>query len=244
VGFQERDVARFMRALRSVPPRQGRIDRLLRVAIRGWCTALRWRIEVDPLLDLPAVSSRAPGSGCVIAGAPHRSWVEPFLLVAAWPPDAAPLVWLADGRTVLGSWWRRRLLPRLRVIPIQGSARALPACAEAAAQVLAAGAALVVFPETGPPSAPDHLRAISPGFAYLAMASGAPIVPLAFGGTHAVARGSTFSVSALDSIDAGAAGEAPFSPAVRARAHAIAERFDVVVTSALRELNARTDARR
>ena len=117
------------------------------------------------------------GSGCLVACAPHRTWLEPFLLLAAWPEDAARLVWLADGTTVTRSWWRRRLLPRLGILPIERRAGGPGAYLEAAAAALAAGAALVVFPEKGPPSPPDRTRTIAPGFAYLARRAGARTCP-------------------------------------------------------------------
>ena len=241
---RETDTQRFRAALGSRSARQGWFERSLRLVIRAWCWAVGWRLEVGPMTDLPARTTSAPGSGCLVAGAPHRAWVEPFLLMAAWPADAAPLVWLADGRTVTGSWWRSRFLPKVGVIPIEGSVRALHGYAEMAAQVLAAGAAVVVFPETGPASEPGRLRTISPGFAYLARRAGAPIVPVVFGGTHAIMRGSTFSVDALEWIDVGPADREPFSPESRRLAHELTERYTATIAAALPERNALTAARR
>ena len=157
-GHQPRRQARFRDALAAVSPSQGRFEYLMRGLIRLWCRALGWQTSVVHRASLPEIEG-VPGAGCVVAGAPHRAWVEPFLLLSVWPRDAARLVWLADGRTVTRSRWRRRLLPRLGVIPIGGGPRAY---AELAAQVLSAGHALAVFPEVGAPSPPDRARRSHP----------------------------------------------------------------------------------
>lgn len=240
----EPDVERFRSALRRLPARQGRFEQALRLVMRAWCWAVGWRIDIGPTDGLPAVTSARPGSGCVVACAPHRAWLEPFLLVAAWPPEAARLVWLADGRTVTRSWWRRRLLPRLGVIPIEVALGGPRRYAEAVAEVLAAGAAVAVFPEKGPPSPPHRSRTISPGFAYLARRAGAPIIPVVMAGTHAIVRGSTFSVRFLDAIQPGAADLESFRRESRRLAHELADGFAVAVNAELPALNELTDARR
>ena len=116
--IDDADVRRFRSALRRMPKRQGRLEQASRRLIRVGCRLVAWHVEIR-LDDLPEQAGRRR-AGCVVAVAPHRAWLEPFLLVAAWPPDAAKLVWLADGHTVTRSWWRRRLLPRLGIIPITG----------------------------------------------------------------------------------------------------------------------------
>ncbi len=178
----------------------------------------------------------------MVAAAPHRAWVEPFLLLLAWPADAARLVWLADGRTVTRSWWRRRLLPRLGVIPIAAGAGGPRTYADLVAEVCARGHAVVVFPEVGPPSAADRARRISPGFAYLALRAGAPVVPVVVGGTHRLVRGAHLSVDMCTPIDPGAAVDDPFTPAARERAHDLARAFAETVASVLPERTRQADA--
>lgn len=240
----QRDAERFRSALRRLPVRQGRFEQALRLVMRGWCRAVGWRIDIGPTDGLPAVASARPGSGCVVACAPHRAWVEPFLLVAAWPPEAARLVWLADGRTVTRSWWRRRLLPRLGVIPIEVELGSPRRYAEAAAEVLARGAALAVFPERGLPSPSHRTRTISPGFAYLARRAGAPVIPVVMAGSHAIVRGSTFSVRFLEAIEPGGPDPDPFTRESRRLAHELAERYTRAVNAELPAMNELTDARR
>ncbi len=235
------DVGRFDRALALVPPRQGRLDRRLRQLIVLGARAAGWRLLVERAAPLPADAGR-PGGGCVVVVAPHRAWVEPFLLVASWPTEAAHLVWLADGSTATRSWWRRRWLPRLGVIPIVGGADGPRRLAMLAARACRAGHAVVVFPEVGPPSPPDRARRLSPGFAYLALQAGAPIVPVVVGGTHRIARSSMFSLDFGAPLDPGPAMEDPFSPEGRERAHALMRRFDEHLASVLPRRTQQADA--
>lgn len=234
----------FASALDGVPTTQGRFERLLRIVIRAWCRVVGWDIETGGWAALPARAGGAAGSGCIVVAAPHRAWLEPFLLLAAWPPHAARLVWLADGETVARSWWRRRLLPRLGVIPVVGGIEGPARYAAAASAVLSRGAALAVFPEVGQPSEPDAPRRISPGFAYLARHAGAPILPVVIAGTHHIVRGSRFSVDLLPAIDVGSSDPRAFSSEGRAAAHEIRDRYVGLIREELPTRNARTDARR
>ena len=235
------DVHRFDAALALVPSRQGLLDHVLRRLIILGVRAAGWRLLVDRASALPASAGR-PGGGCIVVVAPHRAWVEPVLLVASWPPGAAHLVWLADGPTVTRSWWRRRLLPRLGVIPIAGGVDGPRRLAALAAEACREGHAVVVFPEVGSPSAPDRARRLSPGFAYLALQAGAPIVPVVVGGTHHIARDVTFSLDFGAAIEPGPAMDDPFGGEGRERARALTSRLEAHVASVLPRRTREADA--
>jgi 1-acyl-sn-glycerol-3-phosphate acyltransferase len=237
------DIGRFLEPLARRSPRQGWLERGLRGLIGAGCRLVDWQLEVEGLSHLPRGPGRRPGAGCVVAPAPHRAWVEPFLLAWAWPADAARLVWLADGRTVTRSWWRKRLLPRVGIIPIARQTGGPQAYAELAARVLQAGAALVVFPEVGRASEPDRTRRISAGFAYLARYAGAPVIPVVIGGTHRIARGSRYSLQVLPPLDAGPPDPHAFGPEARERAWALREQYSQDVNASLPEHTARADRR-
>ncbi len=238
-----RDRRRFERALVALPPGHGHLERGLRLVMRLAFRLLGWRIERVDLDTLPVGPTGRPGAGCVVVAAPHRAWIEPFLLLSAWPANGAHLVWLADGRTVTRSWWRRRWLPRLGVIPITGGAGGPASYAELAARALRTGAAVVIFPEVGPPSDPDHVRRISPGFAYVARRSGAPVVPIVIGGSHRIVRGSHFSLQVLAPLHPGPSDPQPFRSSARAAAQALARDYESAVNAALPALNVRAAAR-
>jgi 1-acyl-sn-glycerol-3-phosphate acyltransferase len=169
----------------SPSPRPGVAYQLLRAAF-ALVGRLLFRIRVSGLENLPRTPDGRPAGGWICCGLPHRTWVEPFILLFVLP--ARPrLVMLADGRTVAGSWWRRLLTGRLGgVIPVSpaSSRAAFGGHVEAARQAIRGGAVFGLFPEVGPPIAPPDLRRLSPGIAHFALATGAPVVPVVFGGTH------------------------------------------------------------
>jgi 1-acyl-sn-glycerol-3-phosphate acyltransferase len=238
------DVQRFREGLGRASVRQGSVDRGLRLLIRGVCRLLSWHVDASGFDGLPRGEAGRAGAGCLVVAAPHRAWIDPFLLLSAWPPGAARLVWFGDGPTMTRSWWRRWLFPRLGMIPIAPGSGGPRAYASLAAQVLGAGAALVIFPEKGPPSRPEETRTIVPGFAYLAVFAGAPVVPVVLAGTHRIVRGSSFTVDALDAIDVGAADKLVFTPRGRRRAAELTERYQMVVAAVLPDRSALADARR
>ena len=238
------DVERFREGLRHAAVRQGRLDAGLRPLIRGFCRVVAWRVDATGFDDLPTPSGRRPGAGCLVVAAPHRAWIDPFLLLAAWPPSAARLVWFGDGETMARSWWRRWLFPRLGMIPISAGSGGPRTYASLAAEVMGAGAALAIFPEKGAPSPPDATRTISPGFAYLARYAGSPLVPVVLAGTHRIVRGSSFTVDALPSIEVDAAGELAFAPDGRRRAADLTDRYRSTIGAVLPERSVHADARR
>jgi 1-acyl-sn-glycerol-3-phosphate acyltransferase len=238
------DVERFRQGLRHAAVRQGALDRALRLLIRAACRLVAWRIEASGFERLPSGPTGRPGGACLVVAAPHRAWIDPFLLLAAWPPTAPRLVWFGDGPTMARSWWRRWLFPRLGMIPISAGSGGPPAYAALAREVMDAGAALVIFPEKGPPSPPDATRTISPGFAYLAIYAGAPVVPVVLAGTHRIVRGSSFTVDALSAIDVGPANERAFSPDGRRLAAALTDRYRAMIGAVLPARSAAADARR
>ncbi|MEX1295770.1 MAG: 1-acyl-sn-glycerol-3-phosphate acyltransferase [Candidatus Limnocylindrales bacterium] len=236
------DLRRFSETLARLPARQGRLESCLRRAFMTSCRVVGWSVRIELVGPLPVAGGR-PGAGCIVVAAPHRAWLEPFLLLAAWPPGAARLVWLADARTITRSWWRRLLLPRVGVLPVTPGSGSPRRYVEAAAAATRAGHAVAVFPEVGPPSPPERVRRISPGFAYLAVASGAPVVPVVIGGTHRIVRGSSFSVGIGRALGTGAAMDDPFVPAGRERAAVLTEGLTGVLEHDLPARNAWADER-
>lgn len=180
-------------ALVGLRARPGLLDDALRLVVRaGFCLA-GWRVHADGWERLPrdAAGRVVP---CVVAVAPHRGWIDPFLLMLTWPRDAPRLAWFGDGGTMARSAWRRAVLPRLGMIPIP--AEVSPAAVREhladARLVFERGCCLVVFPEKGPPSGRGRTRTIAPGAAWLAAAGGVPLVPVAIGGFLEAGLGTRF----------------------------------------------------
>ena len=200
--------ARYLAALRRVSPRQCALDLAVRAAVTAGFTLLGWRVRASGRGSLPR-DADGRIRPCVLAAAPHRGWPDPFLVLLAWPRDAPRLAWFGDEVTMTRSWWRRRLLPHLGMIPIPTtpSAAAVAAHLDAARVVLGHGCAVVVFVEKGPPSPRGRTRTIAPGAAWLALAGGVPLVPVAIGGFLETGLGTRFRVRVLGPIRPGADAE-------------------------------------
>jgi 1-acyl-sn-glycerol-3-phosphate acyltransferase len=190
-----------------------RLARQIFRAIAHW--PLGWRLELVGIEHLPRDAAGRPAGGWIAAGLPHVTWVEPFLLFALLPPEPR-LVWLGDERAIHRSRLRRLAFRRLGgVIPISpgGGPRAFAAHVAGARRVLATGAIVVIFPEVGPPVPPGQARRLSPGLGYLALRTGAPIVPLVCGGTDELFLGRRMRLQVLPSVTAAAlAGVSPGPP--------------------------------
>ena len=206
--------------------------------------AFGFRIDVVGLDRLPRAADGGPAGGWIAAGMPHRTWVDPFVVVEALPMEPR-LVFFGDGRAIFRSRWRRFLVRRIGgVIPIwPGAGReAVEGYMAAAAAALDAGAVLCLFPETGPATPPGTARPFGSGLAYFALRTGAPIVPLVLGGTHELYLHRRFRLEVLEPVTwqelAGVARDMPppepWSSAERRLAHTL--------TRALHERTASTVA--
>jgi 1-acyl-sn-glycerol-3-phosphate acyltransferase len=147
-----------------------------------------FRVEVSGLENLPRHPDGRPAGGYICAGLPHRTWVEPFVLMFVLPAKPR-IVMLGEGATALGTPWRARLVRWVGgVVPLwPGSGRrGLEAVMTATAAAVEAGAVVAVFPEVGRPSRPPGLRRVSIGAVRMAQRARAPILPVVFGGSHDV----------------------------------------------------------
>jgi 1-acyl-sn-glycerol-3-phosphate acyltransferase len=152
---------------------------IVRGALRLLLAAL-FRVNVSGLDNMPAGSA-----GFILAGAPHRNWVEPVLLHAFVAPPGRRVVTVADARAVSGSVLRRvgtRLIGG--VIPVGKTAALAPLeRVQSAASAVTAGDLVAIFPEIGGPSRPPRLRPLSAGVGRMSTRSRAAVVPIVFGGT-------------------------------------------------------------
>ena len=161
--------------------------------------AFGFRIDVVGLDRLPRAADGGPAGGWIAAGMPHRTWVDPFVVVEALPIEPR-LVFFGDGPAIFRSAWRRWLVRLVGgVIPIWPGAdrAAVEAYLEAATTALDGGAVLCLFPETGAATPPGTARPLGSGLAYFAIRSGAPILPIVLGGTHDLYRGRRFRLEIL-----------------------------------------------
>jgi 1-acyl-sn-glycerol-3-phosphate acyltransferase len=152
----------------------GMSSRIARLLVRGLFAAL-FRIRRFGEL---------PGRGPLIVVANHQGWADGFLLAAAFPL-AAPIRLLGDRDGTMGVWWHRAILRLVGlVIPIdRRSTGADRGAITATLSALARGAIVVVFAEGRVSRAESALGPFARGVGYLALRSGAPVLPVWLSGT-------------------------------------------------------------
>lgn len=206
------------------------------------------RLELQGAEHLPRDADGRPAGAWIAVPVPHRRWIDPFILLLLLPMRPR-IVFFGDGRVLFRTRFRRGLFRVLGgVVPVwpRGGAKAFWAHIDAARQVLDAGAVFVIFPEAGPPSAPDQARPIQPGFGYLAIRTAVPVVPMVIGGTGELYRGRRLVLRVLPPTTArelaGLPASAPLSeldgPEERPAAHRIAETFTERTAAPIAKLHA------
>ena len=151
--------------------------------IFGFC------FEVSGLEHVPA------GEPLIVAGGPHRNWVDGFLLLIALP--AEPRVTFLASENAFNRWWRRLILWLTGGVERVSTTSALNRDALAGAlRVLTRDDRLGIFPE-GWDHMDDPVREIGElrrGIAYIAQQSGRRVLPVALAGAKPLWRGKTLRV--------------------------------------------------
>lgn len=116
-----------------------------------------------------------------IIAANHQAWYDTAFIIAALPER--PMVYaMARRDTVFNRGWKRWLMPKFGVFPIQPAGGELDERGVATVyQVLERGGNVLIFPE-GRYSRGRALRPLKRGIAYFALQAGVPIVPIAVEG--------------------------------------------------------------
>ncbi|GGL96611.1 1-acyl-sn-glycerol-3-phosphate acyltransferase [Micromonospora yangpuensis] len=128
-----------------------------------------------------------PRQGPVILAVNHLSVLDSFVVPLVAP---RPVAFLAKAEYFrqpgVKGWLLRTVLTAVDAVPVpRGGHRAAQAALDAALGVLAAGQAFGIHPE-GSRSRDGRLYRGRTGVAWLALASGAPVVPVAVGGTDRI----------------------------------------------------------
>ncbi|MDH4147357.1 MAG: 1-acyl-sn-glycerol-3-phosphate acyltransferase [Acidimicrobiia bacterium] len=156
------------------PRRYGRLYPVARAVLGPACSTL-WHIDVQGLDHVPA-------TGPAVIAANHVSFLDSVFLMATLPRR----ITFVGKAEYLDSWKTRYLFPNVGMIPIDRSGGdASKAALDAAAEVLARGELFGIFPE-GTRSRSGLLHRGRTGAARLALANGAPIVPVGIKGTETI----------------------------------------------------------
>lgn len=192
-------------------------------ACRAVAALLRIRIVVVGAEHLPMAANGRPSGGWIAAGLPHRTWIDPFVVTLGLPVEPR-ISWFGDGRAINRSAFRRWIFGRIGgVVPIWPGGRrgAIDAHFEAAGRVLEADGVFGLFPESGPAVPVERARPFGGGIGYIAIRSGAPIVPLILGGSDQVYLGQRIILRVLPPTDwRTLAGASPSTPTPSPGSHA------------------------
>lgn len=148
--------------------------RIARLIVRGLFAAV-FRVRHSGAL---------PARGPLLVVANHQGWADGFLLAASFPLSAeVRLLGDRDGTTKVW-WWRAVLRAVGIVIMIERTSKTADRAAIAATiAALERGAVVVVFAEGRVSRVESSLGPFERGVGYLALRSGAPILPVWLSGT-------------------------------------------------------------
>jgi 1-acyl-sn-glycerol-3-phosphate acyltransferase len=147
------------------------------------CTILRslFRFQVEGRAELPT-------GGAYIAVANHLNWLDAFALLIALPRDPCVhfIGWDGVLRARKLAWLIRTSKAGFIPVPRDPSMRheRRRELRDALCQKLSEGCVLALFPEGSVGGVEGWLGMLTPGFAGLALATGAQVVPVALSGTR------------------------------------------------------------
>lgn len=174
--------------------------RALLALFRATGALLGLRLRVEGLEHIPE-------GPCLIAAAPHRTWLDPFVLLFALPVEPR-VYFLGDGEAIYRDPVRAFFVRHLGgVVPVWRGHRGIDSHVAAAREILASGARLALFTERGPAVPVDRARPFAGGIGYLALRSGSSVVPAVLGGTHELYIGRRVAVRFLAPIEPSRAGD-------------------------------------
>jgi 1-acyl-sn-glycerol-3-phosphate acyltransferase len=169
--------------------------------IRLWLTLvgkglLRFNIEVDGLELVPR------GESLVIAAAPHRNWIDPFLILQILPP-LPRTYFLAAADTTGNRWWKRILIDLAGgMVPVATRGQLNRDGLQLALAILQRGNRVGIFPEGWGPKPDPEILPLKRGVAFISQHSGCRVLPVALAGTSDLWRGKTLRVRIAPPVDA------------------------------------------
>lgn len=173
--------------------------------IKLWLTLIskglfRLHIEVAGLEHVPA------NEPIIVAAAPHRSWIDPFLLLVALP-TLPRLYFVAAADTPGNRWWKRLAIEIAGgAIPVSTHGQFNREALELSLAILASGNRVGIFPEGWGPKPDPEILPLKRGVAFLSEHSGRRVLPVGLSGTLDLWRGATLRVNIAPPLDAVPAG--------------------------------------
>ena len=169
--------------------------------VKLWLTLLgkglfRLAIEVEGLENVP------PGEPVIVAAAPHRSWIDPFVILTVLPALPRTYFLAAIGTTGDRRWKRLAMHLAGGMVPVRTRGSLNRDGLELALAILGQGNRIGIFPE-GWGDKPDPIvMPLKRGVAFISEHSGRRVLPVALAGTTELWRGKTLRVRIAPPLDA------------------------------------------
>ena len=161
---------------------------------------LRLNIEVQGLELVPR------GEPLIVAAAPHRSWVDPFLILTVLPP-LPRTYFLAAADTTGNRWWKRILIDIAGgMVPVATRGQLNRGGLELTLAILERSNRVGIFPEGWGLKPDTEILPLKRGVAFISEHSGCRVLPVALSGTTDLWRGKTLRVRIAPPLDALSAG--------------------------------------
>jgi 1-acyl-sn-glycerol-3-phosphate acyltransferase len=169
--------------------------------IKLWLTLvgkglLRFNIEVEGLELVPR------GESLIVAAAPHRNWIDPFLILQVLPP-LPRTYFLAAADTVGNRWWKRLFIELAGgMVPVATRGQLNRDGLELALGILERGNRVGIFPEGWGGKPDPEIMPLKRGVAFISQHSGRRVLPVALAGATDLWRGKTLRVRIAPPLDA------------------------------------------
>jgi 1-acyl-sn-glycerol-3-phosphate acyltransferase len=148
----------------------------------------RFQIEVEGLEHVP------PGEPLIVAAAPHRGWLDPFLVLIVLPP--LPRTYFLAAVGLPGDRWWKRLALHIAggMVPVATGGQLNREGLTLALAILAQGNRVGLFPEGWADKPDPQVMPLKRGVAFLSEHSGRRVLPVALAGPRELWRGKTLRV--------------------------------------------------
>jgi 1-acyl-sn-glycerol-3-phosphate acyltransferase len=169
--------------------------------IKLWLTLvgkglLRFNIEVEGLELVPR------GEPLIVAAAPHRNWIDPFLILQILPP-LPRTYFLAAADTTGNRWWKRISIELAGgMVPVATRGQLNRDGLELSLAILERGNRVGIFPEGWGAKLDPEIMPLKRGVAFISQHSGRRVLPVALAGTTDLWRGKTLRVRIAPPLDA------------------------------------------
>ena len=160
----------------------------------------RFQIEVEGLEHVP------PGEPLIVAAAPHRGWLDPFLVLAVLPPLPRTYFLAAVGLPGDRRWKRLALHIAGGMVPVATGSHLNREGLTLALAILEHGNRVGLFPEGWEDKPDPEVMPLKRGVAFLSQHSGRRVLPVALTGPKELWRGKTLRVRIAPPVPALAPG--------------------------------------